>query len=173
MSGNSKTTYKLSRFGALIARPGTYIWLCLLNIVLVSWLIWSNKSSVQVGIGVVVLANIFAILAMLFYFPKRLSVGGGTVEFDEYIEMKPSVPSFVRIRGGLWRLKVSYSVCQIKNVEFGQNPVEKLFDVGHVSFGGKATFTAKRDVDRIEEKDTFTIYGIKHFSKFKAEFMQH
>ena len=140
-----------------------------LNGILLVWgiyLISANKQSVCVYIASIAFGNIIAATTMVFHCPKTIVISKEMVKFEDYINMRPE-----HIHGnGFWWLKVSYSVSEIKEIQFHQNVIEKTFNVGHISFSGKATFTAKRDIDRIKEKDTFIIYGIKNFSDFMLNF---
>ena len=67
-------------------------------------------------------------------------------------------------------VKISCTVTDLYEVEYHQSFIEKIFNVGHISFKGNARYTAKIDLDRIKEKRIFKIYGIVHFSRFKEEF---
>ncbi len=172
MDDHQNTTYKLARFFNVIFNPKMYRWLLFVNLIFIPAIIFFEESNI-VRIAVLVSLNSIMILDMLFHSPKALSSSHGGVEFEEYVRMKPRTSKFVITHGRFWWLKVRCSVLNITNIDFHQNFIEKIFDVGHISFSGKALFTAKRDLDRIEEKDAFTIYGIKHFSRFRSEFLQN
>jgi hypothetical protein len=92
------------------------------------------------------------------------------IEFIQYVALSPKTSRFAMTKGRfIWR-KVSYSVSSIHDIVFHQNFIEKFFNIGHISFKGKALFTAKKDLDRITEKNMFTLYGIRNFSEFKLKF---
>ena len=101
---------------------------------------------------------------------KHSACDNAVAEFNDYISLKPRHSN---VRSGIWYLKVSYRVTDIKNVEFHQNAIEKAFDVGRVSFTGNATFDAKRDLDRIKVPPKFVIYGIRNFSLAKFEIFKN
>ncbi len=165
-SENYKTTVKLNRFFNIF-NPKVYkITLFTIAIFLVFgiYLICTGKSSFAVyAVSSIILVTINA-LSIGLHCPKKLFIGKDTIEFEDYRSVRPR---YMRVKKGFWWLKVGYSVSNIKDIEFHQNFIEKIFDVGHISFSGKATFFAKRDVDRIKEQDTFVIYGIKNFSHLK------
>ncbi len=124
---------------------------------------FAGGDSVSVALLAMAIVNIFLIPEILLHFPKSIVISEDKLEFDDYVSMPP------RLGGGkgfFW-VKVSYSVSEIENVEFHQSEMEKKLGVGHLSFSGKAVFRAKRDVNRIKEKNSFVIYGIKEsdFSK--------
>ena len=126
---------------------------------------FAGGGSVLVALFTMVIVNVFLIPEILLHFPKSIVISEDKLEFDDYVSMRP------RLRGGkgfFW-LKVSYSVSDIQNVEFHQGKMEKKLGIGHLSFSGKAVFRAKRDVDRIKEKNSFVIYGIKESDFLEIE----
>ena len=168
MYSERSITFRLNRFFNIF-NPKVYKFLIVLNGILLVWgiyLISANKQSVCVYIASIAFGNIIAATTMVFHCPKTIVISKEMVKFEDYINMRPEHIH----RNGFWWLKVSYSVSEIKEIQFHQNVIEKTFNVGHISFSGKATFTAKRDIDRIKEKDTFIIYGIKNFSDFMLNF---
>ena len=131
----------------------------------------ASGDSVWVWLFTTVIVNAILIPDILLHFPKCIVINEDKLAFDDYVSMPPR---FGRRKGLFW-VKVSYSVSEIENVEFHQSKIEKRFGVGHLSFSGKAVFTAKRDVDRIKEKNSFVIYGIKEsdFSQIEHLFKQN
>ncbi len=130
------------------------------NVILLIALIYqhfASGDSVSVALFGMVIVNMILIPEILLHFPKCIVINEDKLEFDDYVSMRPR---FGGCKGFFW-LKVSCSVSEIQNLEFHQSEMEKKFGVGHISFSGKAVFTAKRDVDRIQEKNSFVIYGIK------------
>ena len=138
------------------------------------------------GIGIVLSEKVplggylpAALLALAFlawrfavFSPKELLLRDGTVQFSERIYVCRSGVTFVK-RGWHQRwVKVEYTVGEIRDVAFRQNPVERLFGVGHITFSGHATYTASRDLEHIPERHRFEIYGIPHFESFRAEFLK-
>lgn len=169
MHNETSAKVKLNRFFNIF-NPKVYNILILLNIMFLIWgiyLFFTGKQSVSIYIASAVTANIIMAAIMVYHCPKVLVIGNDTLKFDDYFNIHPK---HIRVEGFCW-LKVSYSVTELKDIQFHQNVVEKFFNVGRISFTGKATFTSKRDLDRIKEKDTFVIYGIKNFSDFKLNFL--
>ena len=147
MHSESETEYRLNRiFNVFNAK--VYRFLILINIFIVLAGIWFYvfyKFRVFEIIFFAVVANLVTITSFVFHCPKSLSVSGKSFLFDDYIRLRPEF-----VHGtGFWWLKVSYSVTDIKNVKFHQNPIEKIFNVGHISFLGNASFSAKRDIERM------------------------
>ena len=112
--------------------------------------------------------NAVILIVNILNSPKKLQVFDGVFFFDgrvyvphEFIHGKTA---YKRIK-----IKVRYTVSEIKNLEFHQNFIGKLFDTGHISFGGKVSFESDKYLERIPEKNSFKIYGIAHFSEFKAK----
>lgn len=161
-------TVKLNRLFNIF-NPSVYRWSVFLALILLVWgicLIASRAQSVTVTLGIVAVCLLLNTVDRLLHYPKAICTDGTRIEFDDYVNLRPRY----RHGNGYFWLKVSYSVSEIQAVEFHQNAIEKMLDVGHISFSGKATFTAKRDLDRIEEKERFVIYGIRAFSQFQNDF---
>lgn len=169
MNVECETEYRLSRIFNIF-NSKVYKYLILINVFMVVVGICfysSDKSSVTEIIFSFVIVNSFTIMSFVLHCPDSFTVIGKSLGFDDYIRLRPE---FIHGKS-FWWLKVSYSVTEIKDIEFHQNAIEKIFDVGHVSFSGNATFSAKRDLERIPDKNDFVIYGIKHFSQFKTSFL--
>ncbi len=152
-----------------IFSPKMYKFLLVINSVLLIlgiYFICVNKQSIIIYLSSVALVNIIAVVNIVLHCPKTILINKEMAEFDDYINMRPRY-----LHGnGFWWLKVSYSVTDIKDIQFYQNVIEKIFNAGHISFSGKAVFTCKRDIDRVKERDKFVVYGIKNFSCFKQNF---
>jgi len=168
MSEKQVKTYRLNRLFNL-CDPREYGWLIFINFVLIILEFFFAKESIPVIVSTLVFVNVLFVVGMITHSPKMLSFHGEEIEFDQYVCLKPNHSGFFTSRGIVWWRKVHYTVPDVKQMELRQNFIERIFDVGHVSFKGKARWTAKKDLDRIKEKDTFTIYGIPHFSLFRAE----
>ena len=162
-------TYKLNRFFNIIFNPVMNIQLIVSIIFLVIWGILRDRNDISATVAGVLLLVTIMVLDMFFHSPKYLIFEDQKICFDEYVRMKPVTSHFVITRGIFYWLKVSYSVSNARNIKFDQSFIEKIFDIGHISFEGDASFTAKKDMDRIKKEDKFTIYGIRHFSSFKTQ----
>ena len=166
---NTGITYKLNRFFNVIFNPTMNKWLILANIVMIIWNILSNKGSIVVDIACILIVNGMMILDMLFHSPKKIISNGEVIEFAGYIIKRKKFRFGIKKGEIIWN-KVSYSVLDIKEIQFHQNFIEKMFDIGHISFCGRAVWMAISGDDGIKKKDRFEIYGIKRFSDFKARF---
>ncbi len=165
MSGTPNATYKLNRLFNIFD-PRVYKNLLLANVLLAVVAIVSffyQKMSLPAVISTVVVTDIIFIISQLLNNPKKFHTDTNNVEFNSFVNV--GIGRHVR-----W-VKVSYSVSDITELKFHQNAIEKMFDVGHITFKGNATFTAKqRYTDRIPDKNSFTIYGIKDFTLFKSRY---
>lgn len=165
-------TVRLNRL-FYIFHPAVYPWLfaTLAGLVAVGFaLILSGKASPHVYIPVSLLTFFWEMGVFLCFAPKKLTAADGALEFSEYARYRKKGITFVRRKGFARLVRVTYTVRQVHDVEFGQNPVECLLGVGHIRFSGRATFAAKCDLDGIREKSRFEIRGIGHFDQFREEF---
>lgn len=162
---NDTTWNRLNRLFNIF-NPKVYKYLLSVNALLLVWGIIGislDKVATREFVCLIVIVNLITIPIMIVHCPKRLFFYRGTAEFDDYISMKPKGI----MSTNFWWLKVSYTVTEIKQIQFRQNVFEKLFDVGRIFFSGETTFTAKRDEDRIQIKEPFVICGIRNFSEFQ------
>ena len=170
MSHNEPNTYKQSRLFSLISNP-TMWWVFLFtNVILLIGGAFLSKDSLVVRICVWVTLNGIMVSDMIRHSPKSFSGNRSCINFDEYRRMRIKKSTFHMTHGRFRWLKINWSVSNVRNIEFHQNFFEKIFDIGHVSFSGDATFYAKRDLEKIKEQNVFSLYGIKNFSKFKLDF---
>ena len=113
----------------------------------------------------VLLMCIYIVLVFVFLFrnPGRLEITRTTVQF-----------SYLRIvTGGKHRVynldnlppkfKKTYTVCNIRRMEYLQTPFEKIFSSGHIYMIGDVYLEFGK-----KEERTFTIYGVKHFNDISA-----
>lgn len=162
--------FRLNRFFNIF-NPKVYITLIILDAVLLISGIYqylTKDFSLISYIESAALGNVVVIVIHSLLCPKKVLISKDTIEFDDYQYIEPH-NGVIRTRGLGW-LKISYCVSQIKDIALHQNFIEKLFNVGRISFSGKARFTAKRDLEKVREKDRFVIYGIRRFSEFKRNF---
>ena len=169
MEENEVVKIKLRRiFNVFHSR--VYLWMLMYASIFAVYMIVSIRNDINdplISLGVALFCISLAMQDVVLHCPKYLLIFEKRVEFEDYINMRPKN----RMGKGFWWLKVHYSVSEIHDVEFHQNAIERLFNVGHISFSGKAIVTAKRDVDRIPEKDRFVIYGICNFYDFQRDFL--
>lgn len=163
---NSSKTFELNRIFNVF-NPRVYCSTIVILLISFCYFIAGviNKEKFEGFAFVPFAAAIILLVAMeVYHRPRKISIYNGYIDFDDHM--------FLRLdgRNGFWWVKVRYSVSDIYDMEFHQNFIERLFNVGHIYFKGKATFMASRDNDKIDGKDTFTIYGIKSFGEFKGYF---
>lgn len=169
MSDYQRTDYRLNRLSNLFSNPERYRFFLFINSVLIISFFFTNDF---IGVSICCLASVNCIVVpdLILHSAKTFSFHSNSIEFDEYVRMSLKKSKYVMTKGAFRWLKISYSVSNVHSIEFHQNPIEKIFDIGHISFQGDAVFSAKRDIDRIKEKDLFTIYGIRNFAEFKLNF---
>ncbi len=115
--------------------------------------------------NIVITIFIVFFLAMFIY-PKTLEINENVYIYSERVlKPRPKI-SFVRKTRSF--VKVHFNVTEIQNLEFHQNFIEKLFDVGHISFQGKTNFEIdKNDLENEElVNNNHLIYGIPNFKEF-------
>ncbi len=116
---------------------------------------------VKIDIAMLLLA-IIDVCIMYYRWTKKIFLARNKMEFIYYHW----------ISRGKWsgRVKTLYSVSNIRDLKFAQNPIEKLFGAGHFSF----TCNSDCDCDKehyydIKPKNSFTFYGIANFKNTKKE----
>ena len=157
--------YKLNKF----FNPKLYREVLIYTLVYIFFSIFSKVREPVFFVVCGVVCFVFALVGLM-HITKSLTVNGGALEFVDHVQMKPESRGLVRTRGAWWWVKVSYTVTQVKDLEFRQSFVEKMFDVGHITFSGNVTFVADKSQHRITPKKKFVIYGIKNFALFKSDF---
>ena len=95
--------------------------------------------------------------------PAKITVSQKFIEFEDYVHIKPRSAH----SNGFHFQKVCYTVSNPYNIEYHQNRIEKLWNIGHISFSGSTRFTASKHLEEIEAPKVFRIYGIPNFSSFK------
>ena len=166
---DSCVTYGINRLFYTFSSLDRCLWLLLINTVLLIWTVVSHCPQ-PVAIGVFLLLNVLMLLSLFIHAPALLSTNGRFAVFDEYVYLLWNLGTLSR--GIYFWCKVGYSVTDLYDIEFRQSFIEKIFDIGRISFRGRVTREAKH-LDRIKEKDRFTIGGIRHFSSFKLYMEQH
>ena len=161
--------YRINRIFNVLINPKKLIIILLLNLFLVFSLLCDAKGELNGSLIIsIAFCDLIIMLILVLQSPKYLTVKNGAVEFDDYAY--PSEGISLVVRRPRKTVKVSYTVKDLYDVKYQQSFIERIFDIGHISFKGRARYTAKRDLDRIKEKKVFKIYGITQFSKFKEEF---
>ncbi len=107
-------------------------------------------------------------ISRLLHFSKGVTLEAGRLRFCDYVSVSYRWGGKRRFR----HVKVEYTVWDIRDLEFHQTPIERRFDVGHISFSGRCEFRAARDAELIEAPERFEIYGIRDFSAFEYELLR-
>lgn len=137
-------------------------------VLLVVLLIWKGDESFAVRVSLDITILMIYLLALLD-FPKSFSIEKGTVRYNDRVRIR----AFGHGRGGI-SVRVDYTVRRVGDVEFRQNFVEKLFNVGRMRFCGSTSFDAKeRWEDRIPDRKKHVFYGIPHFDEFQERIKEH
>jgi hypothetical protein len=109
----------------------------------------------------------FAIMMITSRSPSEIELYGRFIRFRDYVSIRPG--PFAKT--GFWWVRVDYTVTHPVIVSFSQNALERQLDVGRIVIAGEIKFEAERDTEKIPERDTITIYGVKYFSDFKKRFI--
>ena len=113
---NTKITYKLNRFFNVILNSTMNRWFVVFNLVMFGRNIFSNKGLDVIDIITILCFNGIMILDMLFHSPKQLITNGEVIEFDNYANINPKDSIFIITKGRSFRIKVSYTVFDIKDI---------------------------------------------------------
>ena len=106
------------------------------------------------------LAVIFLLIVLLKLFsnPGRLEITRTTVQFSRL-----RIQSGRHTRIYMPKTKETFTVCNIKRMEYLQTSFEKIFSCGHICIRGDVYLEFGK-----KEERTFTIYGVKHFDDISA-----
>ena len=134
------------------------------SIFLALCLLWRGNNSIAVRTSLD-----FTLLALfigaLFTFPGSFSIENGTIRYTDHVRVR----TFWISTGGV-SVRVDYTVRRVRDVEFRQNFVERLFNVGHMRFCGSTSFDTKEKwEDRIPNRKKHVLYGIPHFDEFQEQ----
>lgn len=116
---------------------------------------------VKIDIAMLLLA-IIGVCIMYYRWTKKIYLDRNKMEFFYYHRIS-------RGRGSI-KVKTLYLVSNIRNLKFAQNPIEKLFGAGHISFTGRTFENASSIYSKdIDIKTSFTFYGLADFNNTKKE----
>ena len=105
----------------------------------------------------ILLLNLVAFLTLYFGFPGKAEFYEGVISYSEYYEIS---------RGD--RKRLSFTVTDVREVEFLQNSFEKARDIGRIRFRGTAEITPP--LKNTEQKIThFCLCGIPNFAEFEKQ----
>ena len=94
--------------------------------------------------------------------PGRLEITRTTVQFSR-LRIQLGHTRIYMIGDSRSKMKETFTVCNIKRIEYLQTPFEKIFSCGHICIRGDVYLEFGK-----KEERTFTIYGVKHFSDISA-----
>ncbi len=167
MSQTEHTSYdvKLNRFFNIQAKKSLICLAVLTTIVILYIAINLTQNTFDPkGLVIMVIGCALIVLALLWSSPGRLTVTPETVKF-QYRGAFLNLLTTGRVRYSSnedSRYEKTYTVYNIKTIEYLQSPLEKMFSCGHVRICG--------DIDAAG-KQAFVIYGVKDFQN-TAEWMR-
>ena len=159
-----KKTWAVSRFFSFLFSPMKIIFFILMNVCLIATLVSIGLEAVLWGILILPCIDVIVFLIFTQKTSKSFEQEKCVLTFTDEVILRRTILSRARY------VRVKYTVLEVEDVVFTQNFIEKIFDVGRVSFSGRYLFDAGKHQDRIRERHRFKIRGIKNFSKFKNEF---
>ena len=103
--------------------------------------------------------NLVGFFTVYFGFPGKAEIYEGVISYSEYYEVS---------KGD--RKRLSFTVTDIREIEYLQNSIEKSLDIGRIRFRGNADVNPP--LKNHERGIThFYLCGIPNFAKFKESFM--
>lgn len=162
---NNPSILKLNPLGNLF-HPRVYCpFLLLLSVIVLNGIALFLKGKFEFPVYPLASATVLFLMTLILiaYCPSKVTFSQKSIEFEDYIHIKPSSAH----SKGFHFQKVHYTVSNLYNIEYRQNYIEKLLNIGHISFSGNTRFTASKHLEEIEMPKFFRIYGIPNFSSFK------
>lgn len=110
-------------------------------------------------------AMVFLLIVFLKLFsnPGRLEITRTTVQFSRLRIQLGGHTRIYMVGDSRSKMKETFTVCNIKRMEYLQTPFEKMFSCGHICIRGDVYLEFGK-----KEERTFTIYGVKHFDDISA-----
>ena len=117
------------------------------------------------------LTNFFLIIfascvALCFFYPKELLVERNSIQYQVWARASGGGLGW-RVRG--MPVKATYTIWLVKKIAFYQNPVERLFGVGHIRVYGNTEVQAKWWQDLVKIPEPHVIWGIPNFEEFRRQ----
>ncbi len=111
------------------------------------------------------LAGVFLLIVFLKLFsnPRRLEITRTTVQFSYFRIVTGGRHRVYNLDNPPPKFKETFTVCNIKSIDYLQNSFEKIFSCGHICIRGDVYLEFGK-----REERTFTIYGVKHFDDISA-----
>lgn len=166
---NNPSVLNLNPLGNIF-HPKVYSpFLLLLSVIVLNGLVLFLKGKLELPVYPLAGATVLVLLTLILssYCPQKITVSKTAVEFDDYVHIKPRSAH----SKGFHFQKVHFTVSNPYNIVYRQNPIEKLLNIGHISFSGNTRFTANKHLEEIEAPKVFRIYGIPNFSSFRKNFL--
>lgn len=95
--------------------------------------------------------------------PGRLEITRTTVQFSRLRIQLGGHTRIYMVGDSRSKMKETFTVCNIKRMEYLQTPFEKMFSCGHICIRGDVYLEFGK-----KEERTFTLYGVKHFDDISA-----
>lgn len=166
---NNPSILKLNPLGNIF-HPRVYSpFLLLLSVIVLNGIALFLKEKFEFPVYPLAGATVLFLMTLILiaYCPSKVTFSQKSIEFEDYIHIKPRSAH----SKGFHFQKVCYTVSNLYGIEYHQNAIEKLLDIGHISFSGNARFTASKHLEEIEAPKVFRIYGIPNFSSFKENIL--
>ena len=111
------------------------------------------------------LAVVFLLVVFLKLFsnPGCLEITRTTVQFSYLRVVMGGKHRVYNLDNPPPKFKETFTVCNIRRMEYLQTPFEKIFSSGHICIRGDIYVEFGK-----KEERTFTIYGVKHFDDISA-----
>ena len=115
--------------------------------------------------SLVFLAGVFLLIVFLKLCsnPGRLEITRTTVQFSRLRIQLGGHTRIYMLGDSRSKMKETFTVCNIKRMEYLQTSFEKIFSCGHICIRGDVYLEFGK-----KEERTFTIYGVKHFGDISA-----
>ena len=120
-----------------------------------------------------ILTSSFWLLAFLFFvfiiiFPGKLFISENTVCYKRSVRLRRIDASFI-VKNRVSR-RVSFTVSNIRDIEFLQNPIERFFNVGRLRFSGDTEYEGNIPYSfEVPEREYHTVCGIPNFRQFQKD----
>lgn len=163
---NSRYEVKLNRFFNIQSKQNI-IWFTVLVALFVMYivinLIKNDISAIEIiefGCGC-----IFIMLVKLLSHPKRMYITSETIKFEyKGLFLNLLVTGHIRsVLDNESKYQKTYTVYNLKHIEYLQTPFEKNFSCGHIEICGDVNNNSTG-----KEQQTFVIYGVKDFENISA-----
>ena len=151
--------YSLSRIFNIF-RPSFGLLIIFLSLIFLLSIIVNGFNIMKV-LEIVIVLIIFVIFYPLNY-PKNIEINENQLRYRQLVRL------YNKYGHGSKSIKVSYTITNITNIEYHQNSVEKIFNVGHICFQGETIIHDSKHVEEVFVPLCHRIYGITKFDEFHS-----